>query len=37
MRAMGQILGRHRKLYLWLAADLALLAAFWLCRGTGSG
>ena len=34
MRAMGQILGRHRKLYLWLAADLALLAAFWLCRGS---
>ena len=30
---MKQILMRHPKLSLWLAADLAALAAFWLCRG----
>lgn len=24
---------KHRKLHIWLLADLCLLAAFWLCRG----
>ena len=24
----------HRKLHIWLLADLCLLAAFWLCRGS---
>lgn len=24
---------RHKKLHIWLLADLGLLAAFWLCRG----
>ena len=24
---------RHKKLHIWLLADLCLLAAFWLCRG----
>ena len=25
---------RHRKLHIWLLADLALLAIFWLCRSS---
>lgn len=25
---------RHKKLHIWLLADLGLLAAFWLCRGS---
>ena len=25
---------RHKKLHLWLLADLGLLAAFWLCRSS---
>ena len=30
---MKAFLKAHRKLHIWLLADLCLLAAFWLCRG----
>ena len=30
---MGAFLKRHKKLHIWLAADLCALAAFWAFRG----
>ena len=30
---MKHFFQQHKKLHLWLLADLCLLAAFWLCRG----
>lgn len=33
---MKMFFAHHKKLHIWLLADLALLAAFWLCRGNRS-